>query len=297
MKKLMNFVMVLVLCFASVLPVAAEEPFVPSISYKGGPEIVPNEDGSYGALLNSSDWSIVDKLEGKCLRLTPLSEVEASDVIPEEEKEWIINAYRRLLDKSMEIPYEGEFEDLDMVIRELFDLRLLCDDGHDEELQEDGVVLEITLDLGVDKNEKVSIMIYAQDEWLTAETENNTVPGLIKTSQVINKENKGGLLQTSTKTNSNALNNGLVKTATASATDDNGKWVPAAKVTNNGDGTVTIAVEECGLIAASVPAENEPAKTGDINGANIAILTICAVAAAGVLTGLLFVRHRKATNK
>ncbi len=240
MKKLICGFMSLVLCLSFVGPVMAEEEFVPSISYKGAPDVVPTEDGYYGIMLTSDDWEIIEngELGEECIEITPISEVEDFDDIPEDEKKTILDVYEQLTDGTMEIPYEDDFKDEEMVIRDLFDLRVVCDDGHDAELAKDGVLLEMTFDLGIDADTEVSFMVYVD-----------------------------------------------------------GEWVPAAKIVNNGDGTVTVAFENAGLVAISVPSDVEAPKTGDTNGNNIVLWSGVMVAAAVVLVALVIFNRKAKTAK
>ena len=235
MKKLLSSVLAVVLCFSVICPVmAAEDDFVPSISYKGAPELVADEDGNYGIMmLSTGDEEGVGE---DCLVVTPISEVEGSENIPEDEQEAIMGTYKMLRNGSNKLPYEGDAKDKDMVIRDLFDVRLVCNDGHAEKLAEEGTVLELTFKLGVDADEEVDVMVYVD-----------------------------------------------------------GEWVPAARVINNGDGTVSIAFEELGLVAISVPAEVESAKTGDSN--NVTLWIVVMLAAVVALVAAMVVKHKSATSK
>ncbi len=235
MKKLLSSLLVAVLCFSAVAAVAADD-FVPSISYKEAPEVVPYENGDYGIMMLSDDWEVLDGISEECLEITPISEVDESDVIPEEEKKEILDVYASLTDGSMKIPYEGEFADQEMVIRDLFDARLVCDDEHAEKLLEKGVVLELTFDLGIAADEKIAVMVYVD-----------------------------------------------------------GEWVPAVRVINNGDGTVSIAFEELGLVAISVPAEVESAQTGD--NASVGMWVVIMLAAVAALLIIFIAKNKRRASK
>lgn len=73
---------------------------------------------------------------------------------------------------KMEIPYEDlGVQAENVVIRELFSLDWHPDEKHskdgehfEEVLKQEGATLNITLDLGIAKDEKVYIMVYAKDE-------------------------------------------------------------------------------------------------------------------------------------
>ena len=76
MKKILSLVVVLLLCASLVLPVfAAEDNFVPSITYKPNPEIISlvGEDGeSYIGVIRNGDGEILSTLtysvKDYCLR-------------------------------------------------------------------------------------------------------------------------------------------------------------------------------------------------------------------------------------
>lgn len=155
MKKVISFMTVLLLCVSLACPVFAADTFVPSISYKDHPEIM------WPAMLTDGDGLIEEINEG-CLVITPVSEAETSNEIPDEAREELLEVYGKLSDGSMTLPFEG---DTPMVIRDLFDLSLICTDGHKEQLGEEGVYLEVTLDIGVAAGVNVVVMAYVDGAW------------------------------------------------------------------------------------------------------------------------------------
>ena len=78
MRKLICLMTVLLLCASLIMPAfaAEEEGFVPSITYKPVPEIVPvqGEDGKdYIGVICNAEGEIIDYVEAGCLRITPVA--------------------------------------------------------------------------------------------------------------------------------------------------------------------------------------------------------------------------------
>ncbi|MBQ8580230.1 MAG: hypothetical protein IJ448_06005 [Oscillospiraceae bacterium] len=164
MKKFICCLVALLLC-ASMTCAAAATEFVPSIDAKDHPEIVPGEDGSIGIIYNGE--TEIDRVDVGCLVVTPVSKVDTSTEIPDAARATLKDVYAKLLDGSMVLPYEKIDSSLHadaMVIRDLFDATFLCTE-HPEMLVPEGVVLELTFDLGVDADEQVYVMTYNDGEW------------------------------------------------------------------------------------------------------------------------------------
>lgn len=70
----------------------------------------------------------------------------------------------------------------------------------------------------------------------------------------------------------------------------NGEWIPAEGVTNNGDGTVTVTLEDIGTIAFCIPEGTEVPKTGD---SGFLLWAVILVACAGGIVALLLLRRKK----
>ena len=174
MKKIICVITVLLLCASMALPVfAAEDSFVPSITYKPNPELVPvvGDDGEeYIGIMRDENGEIVDYVGVGCLRITPIAHVWDEEIeVPTEIEELLLFVYNGLNDGSMEIPYEKHEADLDpanMVIRDLFDARWGCED-HPKMLEPEGVVLELTFDLGVVADAQIFVQTYDEEaeEW------------------------------------------------------------------------------------------------------------------------------------
>ena len=174
MRKVICLAIALLLCLSLVLPAfAAEDGFVPSITYKPNPEIVPveGEDGEeYIGVIRDKDGNILDYVGHGCLKITPIAHVwdEEIDVLQEIE-DLLLFVYEKLNDGSMKIPYDKHEANLDaanMVIRDLFDARWVCEE-HRAMIEKEGYVFELTFDLGVVADAQIFVMTYdeATKEW------------------------------------------------------------------------------------------------------------------------------------
>lgn len=174
MRKIICLLTALILCLSIAAPVfAAENGFVPSITYKPNPEIVPveGEDGEeYIGVICNEAGEVVDYVGHGCLMITPIAYVWDEEMeVPQDVEELLLFVYDELNDGTMEIPYDKHEADLDganMVIRDLFDARWACEE-HREMVEKEGVTFEITFDLGVVADAQIYVMTYdeATKEW------------------------------------------------------------------------------------------------------------------------------------
>ena len=171
MKKLICLLTVLALAMAFACPVFAAEAFVPSISDKEEPDIVPDDEGVIGEIWK--DDEVIDKVEGGCLVITPISEAETSTEIPEDAREELLYVYKELLEGDMTLPYEQDGLDPEtMVIRELIDASWLGED-HPAMLEPEGVTIDLTFDIGVDADTKVYVYVRIDGVWTAVPVINN----------------------------------------------------------------------------------------------------------------------------
>lgn len=82
------------------------------------------------------------------------------------------------------------------------------------------------------------------------------------------------------------------ETASAARTTQQGQWVPAESVKNNGDGTVTVEFEDICPVAFVVEDTDGPT-TGDVAGNQILFLTIAMVASATGIIALVVPKAKK----
>lgn len=155
MKKVICALLALVL--SVMLPISAfATEFVVSVGYKDHPEV------DFPVDLLDEDGNKIGEIDEGCLVITSVAEVEDSDEIPEDAREELLEVYKQLTDGTMTLPYD---EDGDYVIRDLIDVSLICTDGHKELVEQDGVYIEITFDLGVVSGEEVIVMVYVDGKW------------------------------------------------------------------------------------------------------------------------------------
>lgn len=178
MKKVICLCLAVLLCLSIAVPAfAAENEFVPSITYKPQPEIIPEEDGGIGVIRDKKGEAI-DSILPDCLCVTPVANIwDDSIVVPKKTEERLLAVYNGLVDGSMELPYEKFGAGLDasnMVIRDLFDVDMICE-THRKMLEKKGNTLELTFNLGVAPDEKIFAMVLDAEtqEWLPVETVNN----------------------------------------------------------------------------------------------------------------------------
>lgn len=224
MKKIVALILALVLILAVVAPALAAGTFVPSVSYKDGPEI--------------EDAEMNDEDVGHCLIVSSISDAKnKSTDIGQDDRDLLLEVYDQLEDGSMKLPIAE-----DHVIRELVDVSFAetgCvgnDHGHEEWLAEDGNTVTVTFDMGVGKGVEVIVLVYV-----------------------------------------------------------NGQWIPAEKVTNNGDGTVTVIFEDICPVAFCVEVEKAdgPAQTGDMLGQDLLLWIVLMVLSLAGILGLNLYRRKR----
>ncbi len=173
MKRIICLLTVFLLTLALACPAFAAEGFVPSISDKEEPGIVPDDQGILGLIYNA-DGEEIGKIDGDCLVITPISEAESSTQIPEDARQELLDVYKGLTDGSMTLPYEEDNLDAeDMVVRDLIDASWLCED-HPAMIEPEGVTVELTFDVGVSNGVPVYVYVYVDGVWVKAvDVENN----------------------------------------------------------------------------------------------------------------------------
>lgn len=249
MKKVIALLTVLVLCAALVVPAFAANEFTPSVNNKPAPDVVPGTtpDGkTYIAELLDDVKETVDYVWEGDIVVTPISQVDTSEKIPEAARDTMKDVYVKLSSGEMTIPYEqiygSEMENKNMVIRDLFDVSFPSTSCH-EYLEPDNTFMRVTFDLGVAANQTVYATLYK-----------------------------------------------------------NGEWVSAEECKNNGDGTVTIVVEDFCPVAFSVEVESDkpvtPPQTGDQAGDNLYIWIIVAAVSllAVVVLSVVYFKGNKKAN-
>lgn len=179
MKKFVSILVALLVCCSMILPVmAAENTFVPSITYKGGLPLVGADTNMKDKDGNPIGSKIID-----CLVVTSISEAKnKSTDISQEDRDLLLDLYEKLSDGSMKLPVEGDY-----VIKEMVDLSFKYDgcrkdeehNSKDECLRQPGVTLTLTFDLQVKKNADVVVLVYVDGEWQPIESVKNNGDGTV----------------------------------------------------------------------------------------------------------------------
>lgn len=166
MKKLVSILIVAVLVLAMACPamaasdsVSANE-FVPSISYKGAPEIVKIEDADGNACLGAiydADGNVAGYIAESDIVISAVSDEDASDLLT--------GLYSKLVNGEVTLPYEKHMEGLDasnMTVRDLLQI-----EWTGESKLAEGQTLSITFNLGVVADAEIYVMTYDADanEW------------------------------------------------------------------------------------------------------------------------------------
>lgn len=199
MKRVFSIMLVLLLCAVMFCPVmAAEDDFVPSITYKPMPELTgePADDGCIvvgymeeggeaigvvhydGGTIYIDNGVIHETVEEghKCLVITPIAEAETDPEIPEEARELLLWVYDQLLKNGVSFidcpeldasiaAHLGEGKTVkDMVVRDLFDVSVLCDPLR-EFLEPEGTTICLDFDLGLAPGSYVEVVVYKNGVW------------------------------------------------------------------------------------------------------------------------------------
>lgn len=200
MKKMTSIVLVLVLCFALASSALAD--FTPSVTYKGVPEFTDAngyaDDGCriVGYVIGNGErigeihynenghlYATVEKVhengcgEGhRCLLLTPISMAETDKEIPEESRDLLLWVYEQILEQGMSFIDSAELDAYikeqlgpdatveDLIVRDLFDVTVLCEEL-EEFLEPEGNVVCLDFELGLEPGSFVAVVSYKDGKW------------------------------------------------------------------------------------------------------------------------------------
>lgn len=173
MKKFIACIVALMVCASMVLPVYAAPTFTPSVTNKPSPDIVPVTDPDGKPALGEvlKDGEVIGYVYEDCLVITSVADALTSEYIPSAARDLLLSVYEKLNNGQMKLPYDkfkASLKPEKMVIRDLFDVSFLCAGtpvDHLEILEPAGVVLRLTFDLGIGKNDKVYTMTYKNEDW------------------------------------------------------------------------------------------------------------------------------------
>ena len=169
MRRVMCLVCVLMICMTLAVPVfAAENTFVPSITYKDGPEIVDAE-------INGEDGT-------GCVVVTSIKEArEKTTDIYQEDRDLLLQVYEELVAGSMVLPLENK----EYVVRELVDVSFVktgCVEvphGHKEWLAEEDTTIEVVFDLGLKDTTDLEVLAFVNGEWAPVVSVKNNGNGTV----------------------------------------------------------------------------------------------------------------------
>jgi len=155
MKK-MCVLLALLLLAALAMPVfAAENEFVPSITYKDGPEIDKSE-------MEEEDVT-------PCLVVTCILQAKNKETdIPQEDRDLLLEVYEKLKSNEMQLTLEDD----DLVIRELIDVSwretdcVEKDHNHKQWLHKDDTSITVTFKTGIPSTTEVVVMVYTNEQWV-----------------------------------------------------------------------------------------------------------------------------------
>lgn len=168
MKKTIVIIALLAMCMILACPAfAAEDTFVPSISYKDGPEI--------------DDAEMENEDVDACLVITSLkAAVEKTTDVSQETRDFLLEVYEKLTTGEMKLPTGEGF-----VIRELVDVsweQVGCveqEHTHEGDLNKEGVTVTMDLNLGVDANTDVLVYAYHNGQWDPIKSAKNNGDGTV----------------------------------------------------------------------------------------------------------------------
>ena len=167
MKKVLCMLMALVLAVSLAVPAFAADTFVPSITYKDGPDVIE--------AIQKSDEE--EKDVDDCVVVTTLKQAEEKKTdISQEDRDLLKEVYDALKNGTMKLPIEGDY-----VVWELFDLSFEYEDcredeehgNKDEQLKKQGNTLTVTFKLGIKPTETISVLAYVDGKWVAVEATNN----------------------------------------------------------------------------------------------------------------------------
>lgn len=170
MRRFICLMLALVVFASLAMPAfAVEGEFVPSIAVKDGPVIKD-------ATMNGDDV-------GDCLIVTSIAEAkDKSTDITQDERDLLLDVYKKLKDGSMVLPLNTDY-----VIRDLVDVSFKYDDcrqqddhgNKDQWLAKEGNTVTVTFKLGIGKKTDVSVLTYVDGKWVKAEKVVNNGDGTV----------------------------------------------------------------------------------------------------------------------
>lgn len=170
MRRIVCLISVLALLASLGMAALAATDFVPSITYKDGPEIDL-------ASLDGEDVS-------GCLVITSIKQAtDKSTDITQEERDHLLDVYAKLKDGSMKLPLDEDY-----VVRDLVDVNFKYEDcrqqsdTHDDklkELNETDKMLTVNFDMGIKADADVIVLFESEGKWNRVEKVVNNGDGIL----------------------------------------------------------------------------------------------------------------------
>lgn len=174
MKKIMSAILalVMVLSMSAMVFAATDDTFVPSITYKGAPEVV---------VAQFVEKDKTELVPSHCLVITPVAKAhDEMDRLPEA-MTLLLDVYNKLNNGTMELPAsalkKAGLEPQSAIIRDLVDITWICEEtpSHLERLADDEAALKITFKMkGLEADDPICVLAYKNEQWAPiAEVVNN----------------------------------------------------------------------------------------------------------------------------
>ena len=163
MKRVVTVLTVVVMLLTFSVQALAMQ-FVPSIDYKGAPELVSRTEGDKEivGVIKDADGKELAKEEEDCIIVTPVGEAK-------DESE-LSKTYKELKDKGVEA--FGDKVEKDLVVRDLFEVSSECETLK-EKLPVEGNTIALTFKLNLGKKDAISAMIKVNGAWKKLPVVNN----------------------------------------------------------------------------------------------------------------------------
>ncbi len=205
MKKIVSFIMAVVICLSLVITAVADANFVPSITAKPAPEVVvtppaaanpsggDKEEPEYSLVIKDEQEDVVSSSKTAVLIVTSVAEVmnekpeetteekdttkETVPELPEERAEALKEAYESLSAKDVvltdvvtgldEVVKEQKVDTANLVVKDLFDIRL-SEEDFEEDLNVEGHTIDVSFKADVKPGQFVTIAVYKGGKWILA---------------------------------------------------------------------------------------------------------------------------------
>ena len=205
MKKIVSFIMAVVICLSLVITAVADANFVPSITAKPAPEVVvtppaaanpsggDKEEPEYSLVIKDEQEDVVSSSKTAVLIVTSVAEVmnekpaetteekdttkETVPALSEERAEALKEAYESLSAKDVvltdvvtgldEVVKEQKVDTANLVVKDLFDIRL-SEEDFEEDLNVEGHTIDVSFKADVKPGQFVTIAVYKDGKWILA---------------------------------------------------------------------------------------------------------------------------------